>query len=118
MESTLTYYCGGCKTFKPISEFESNRDNISQFQTCSNCRQKRAGKRKKCAEINKSHKDQPEIIDIDYLDHILTELLEDAQENGLEFCFCYEIIIDNHSSTKEIANDVVELIEDIDKYNW
>ncbi|CAG8789741.1 8528_t:CDS:1, partial [Racocetra fulgida] len=76
------------------------------------------GKRKKCVEINKSYKDQPEIIDIDYLDHILTELLEDAQENGLEFCFCYEIIIDNHSSTKEIANDVVELIEDIDKYNW
>ncbi|CAG8809208.1 25297_t:CDS:1, partial [Racocetra persica] len=85
----------------------SNRDNISQFKTCSNCRQRPASKRKKCAEINESYKDQPEIIDIDYLDHILIELLEDAQENGLEFNFCYEIIIDDHSSTKEIANNVV-----------
>ncbi|CAG8745658.1 24027_t:CDS:2, partial [Racocetra persica] len=96
MEFTLTYYCSGCKTFKPKLEFKSNRDNISQFKTCSNCHRRLAN----------------------YLDHILIELLEDAQENGLEFNFCYEIIIDDHSSTKEIANNVVGLIEDIDKYNW
>ncbi|CAG8741598.1 129_t:CDS:2, partial [Dentiscutata erythropus] len=60
----------------------------------------------------------PKIIDIDYLGHIFSELLEDIQENGLEFHFCYEIIIDDHSLTKEIANNVVELIKDINKYNW
>ncbi|GES95944.1 hypothetical protein GLOIN_2v1778237 [Rhizophagus clarus] len=86
METSLTNtYCHGCKTFKALSEFMGHGANSisKQLKTCNNCRQRFTQKRKRSAVIN----NQPnilEVIDIDFLSEVITNLLEDTSSNNQE----------------------------------
>jgi len=63
-----------------------------------------------------------EIIDMDFLSEIILNLLEDISNNNELHLHCcvrnINIILTNEISTKELANKIVELIEDADGYNW
>jgi hypothetical protein len=76
-----------------------------QLKTCNIYHQRFAQKWKRCAEINNCLPDDLEIIDIDYLTEVVMNLLEDISQNNQElYLHC--------------ANNIVELIEDADRYNW
>ena len=53
---------------------------------------------------------------MDFLSDIIRGLLENISSNGLEFHFHCEI--NDNNSTKKVANEIIELIEDADNYNW
>ncbi|CAG8598226.1 9801_t:CDS:1, partial [Scutellospora calospora] len=49
-------------------------------------------KRKKLAEIDENQpEEQLKFIDINYLNDILTRLMDNVSVNGLEFHFCYQM---------------------------
>ncbi|GBB99646.1 hypothetical protein RclHR1_35920001, partial [Rhizophagus clarus] len=130
METSLTNtYCHGCKTFKALSEFMGHGANSisKQLKTCNNCRQRFTQKRKRSAVIN----NQPnilEVIDIDFLSEVITNLLEDTSSNNQELhLHCqvndvndvsYHRNSTNEYLSKELANKIIELIEDADGYKW
>lgn len=120
MELSLTHsYCNGCKTFKLFSEFigYKNESVSKQFKTCNNCRQRLAKKRKNNVEIDENQlNNQFEIIDVDFLSEIITNLLNDEPSNKLHL-HC-GVRISNHENSKEFVDKIVELIEDTDEYNW
>jgi hypothetical protein len=112
-------YCNGCKTFKASSEFIGSEANgiSKQLKTCNNCRQRFTIKRKKLEKTDDDLLDSElELVDLDHLSETITELLENVQS---ELHFHYEIDISNYNnSSKDIANEIVKLIEDADRYNW
>ena len=127
MESSLTNtYRHGCKTFKASSEFMGYRaSGISkQFKTCKNCRQRFTQKRKRSVETNNNQLNILEVVDIDFLSEVITNLLEEISSNNQELhlhCqvndISYKNLTNEHLS-KELANKIIELIEDADGYSW
>src|SRR5437016_5009611 len=120
MEPSLTNtYCYSCKTFKALSEFMGyGAGGISkQLKTCNNCRQRFTQKRKRSVEINNNIL---EVIDIDFLSELITDLLENTSSNNQELhlhCqvndISYKNLTNEHLS-KELANKIIELVEDAD----
>ena len=118
-------YCNGYKTFKISSEFIGYGTNgiSKQLKMCNTCHQRFAQKRKRCVKINNSQPDDLEIIDIDYLTEVVMNLLEDISQNNQELHLHCRISTNYENSikelsNKEIANNIVELIKDVDGYNW
>src|SRR5688500_8276099 len=125
MESSSTY-CHSCKTFKALSEFMGYGAGgiFKQLKTCNNCRQRFTQKRKRSVEINNNQPNILEVIDIDFLSEVITNLLEDTTSNNQELhLHCqvndssYKNLTNEHLS-KELANNIIEIIEDADGYNW
>ena len=65
-----------------------------------------------------------EIVDIDFLSKIILNLLEDTSSNNQHeelYLHCRvlsNINSTNEISTKKLANNIIELIEDADEYHW
>ena len=64
-----------------------------------------------------------EVVDIDFLSEVITNLLEEISSNNQELhlhCqvndISYKNLTNEHLS-KELANKIIELIEDADGYN-
>ena len=119
MEPSLTdAYCSGCKIFKLSSEFIDNEARgARKFKTCNSCCQRFSNKRKKPVRTNDNLLDSElEIIDLDFLSESVIEILENVQS---ELHFHCGINISNYNnSNKDLVNEIVELIEDADKYSW
>ncbi|GBB88527.1 hypothetical protein RclHR1_15060001 [Rhizophagus clarus] len=60
------------------------KEFLKKLKICNNCRQRFAKKRKRSAEINHDQTDVLEVIDIDILSEVITNLLEDASSNNQE----------------------------------
>jgi len=126
MESNT--HCTRCKAFKASSEFISYgaKGGSKQLKTCNNCRQrfqKSDKKRKRYVEKNDSQPSTLDIVDIDFFNEVITNLLENTFYNQEFHLHCqvsnnsYENST-NELSTKELANKIIELIEDADGYHW
>ena len=116
---TDTLYCSGCKTFKLSSAFTDNetRGASKKFKTCDSCHQRFSNKRKKPIRMDDNLLDSElEIIDLDFLSESVTGSLENVQS---EFHFHREINISSYNnSSKDLINEIVELIEDANEYSW
>ncbi|CAG8848383.1 922_t:CDS:1, partial [Racocetra persica] len=99
---------------------ENNINNIPiEFLTCNGCRQNSSNKRKRSITTDDTlFNDELEIIELDFLSESVVEVLENAQSNS-DFHFHCGINIRNYDgSNKDLASEIVEQIENADKYNW
>lgn len=124
---TSTYIgCTGCDQNLPIGEFMGSKANgdPKQFRTCVNCRDKskRSKKRQLDAEDDENDQEDAEIVEItdpvDICNHIM-QLLNVHSESAAPIQFQCNIdmsIFDK--SEKEIAEELIELIEDVDEFTW
>jgi hypothetical protein len=116
-------YCNCCKITKISSEFldKDKKGHPKQFRTCNNCRNRRR-ERPSVSNNNCDNEESLEIIEIEVLCQNLRELLNncDLENTNLSGTHLhYELDVSNFDgSAKKIANEIVELIEDIDEYNW
>ncbi|CAG8836807.1 9707_t:CDS:1, partial [Cetraspora pellucida] len=132
--------CSGCGNIKLISEFErlDVKGKLKQFCTCNDCHTKlveckNAKKRQleteehdQEIEENQENVDYFEIIDLNDLSRHFLQLQStySAQpDNNLDSAtpFHFQCGIDISTfdkSSKEIAEELVELIEDIDEFAW
>ena len=103
-----------------LSNPSTNLQDISkQYRTCTNCRQRFNNKRKRPAETNNLPDDELEIIDLEFLSEIVINLLKNTEPSGSELhLHCGVNISDCNDSNKNLANEIIELIEDADGYNW
>ena len=109
----MNNYCNGCKTFKASSEFNDN-NKAKEFKTCNDCCQRFSNKQKILDD--NLHNSELEVVDLDFLSKTIMELLEYVHS---ELNFHYKINISNYNnSNKDLANEIVELIEDADEYRW
>ena len=136
MESS-TLFCKSCKTLKASIDFMGfdAKETPKKFRSCRNCRQKfresnEKRKRKEFAETDDDN--QIEIIDMDFLSEIVHEnMLLSSSESHLHYKININSYVDlsltfpnedfentDDSLFKDLANEIVELIEDVDKYNW
>lgn len=125
--------CTGCGGVKPTSEFVrlAVTGKMKQFRTCNNCNnssteRKNAKKRQlETEEIDNQENDQVnldgfDIIEPNDLCSHFTQILDDhsAQpENPFQFQ-CDINISTFDKSPKEIAEELVELTEDVDEFAW
>jgi hypothetical protein len=122
MKSLTSFYCNCCKITKLASEFVDKDKNghPKQFRTCNNCR----NKRRERLLVNNicDNEESLELIEIETLCQNLRELLNNCDSentNLLAAQLRYRVDVSNFDdSAKKIANEIVELIEDIDEYNW
>jgi len=121
MDSSTNSYCNCCKIIKLASEFVDKDKNghPKQFRTCNNCRNKRRERLLVNSNIC-NNEECLETIEIETLCQNLRELLNNCDsENTSLLAAHYRIDVSNFDdSAKKIANEIVELIEDIDEYNW
>ena len=112
---TIGTYCSGCKTFKILSEFTNHtKDIFKQLKTCNNCRQRFTNKRKRSVTDDNQLNSEFEIVDLDLLSETIMKLLKNVQSE-LHFHCKINNSNDNNSS-KDLANEIVELIEVADEY--
>ncbi|KAF0448095.1 hypothetical protein F8M41_002671 [Gigaspora margarita] len=125
--------CTGCGGVKPTSEFVrlAVTDKMKQFHMCNDCNNsstecKSAKKRQlETEEIDNQENDQVnldgfDIIEPNDLCSHFAQILDDhsAQPENL-FQFQCDINISTFDkSPKEIAKELVELIEDVDEFAW
>lgn len=140
MESTaeITLFCTGCRITKSVNEFIGfGAKGISkQFRTCNNCRNRTAAnhkntkKRHTDTEINEEmeqeNEESLEIIEPDSFYDYIAQFFPSPLENNTEntenipsFHFKCEVDISSFDkSAKEIADELAELIEDVDEFRW
>jgi hypothetical protein len=92
-----------------------------QFRTCNNCRNRRR-KRPLFSSNICENGESLEVIEIEALCQNLEELLnnsdlENTSLSGMQLHYGLDVT-DFDGSAKKTANEIVEFIEDIDKYNW
>ncbi|CAG8698706.1 27998_t:CDS:2, partial [Racocetra persica] len=83
------------------------------------CCQKSSNKWKRSITTdNTLFNDALEIIELDFLSESVVEVLENSQSNS-DFYFHCGINIRNYDgSNKNLASEIIEQIENVDKYNW
>jgi hypothetical protein len=128
-----TSTCAGCRCVKPISEFMGLRAKGAQkkFRTCGNCRnrttQKHQSTKKRQLELeNNGETHVPEIIEPSTLSDHVAQLLNvhtmqlgntSGEMTALNFHYQLDVSTFN-KSTKEVADLLVEYIEDVDEFAW
>ncbi|CAG8496042.1 17232_t:CDS:1 [Cetraspora pellucida] len=116
--SSTDPFCDSCKKFKPVIEFMGHdaKNTPKRFQTCNYCRQRFSNKRKRSANTDDTFlANDLEIVELDCLSEIVVKFLESTQ-SGLHFHYGISIR-DYNGSDKELANEIVKLIENADEYN-
>jgi hypothetical protein len=132
MSETIT--CTGCRQKKLSDEFIGFgvKSNIKQYQTCNNCRtrntkQKEKTTKKRQLEVDSETNEIIEVTDLyDYTAQFLNLYsiqMENSngndKENIIPFCFKCQVDISTlDNSEKEIANTLVECIEEADDFAW
>ena len=139
MESTaeITFFCTGCRITKSVNEFMGfGAKGISkQFRTCNNCRNRTATNHKNTKkrhadieineEMEQENEEPLEIIEpdsfCDYIAQFFLSPLENNTENTENIPSSLKCEVDISSfdkSAKEIADELVEFIEDVDEFKW
>jgi hypothetical protein len=126
-----TFTCAGCRLTKPIGDFMgvTAKGTAKQFRTCSNCRnrtteQHQRGKKRQLEAERGEESNGLEIIEPTSLSDHVAELLNAYGENiptggKASFNFQYQMGISAfNKSAKEVADELVEFVEDADEFAW
>ncbi|CAG8535325.1 17876_t:CDS:2 [Cetraspora pellucida] len=137
--STLvsTLHCSGCDHTQSISEFISPGANntIKQYRTCAHCRsrttQLKRNKKKRQLEDDPEEdtideNTLEEVIDLNNLEDFIIQIIdlyklqsEGNLENMPPFHFECNIDISTlNKSTREVANELIVGIENVDEFKW
>jgi hypothetical protein len=125
-----TFTCGGCRRIKPIGEFMGlgAKGAEKQFRTCGNCRnrttQQHQSTKKRQLEIDGNEESHVETIEANSLSEYVAQSLNgyttqssNSQTTAFTFQYCMDISAFDKSA-KEIADQLVEFIEDVDEFAW
>ena len=135
METTtkVPLFCSGCRSTKPNNEFMGfeAKGALKQFRTCNNCHNRTAKQhmnaKKKQAEVEENEESQEndlEIIDLNSFSDYITEMFQlylTQLENNINVPFSFQCNINISTLNKlekEIVDELVEFIEDIDGFAW
>ncbi|CAG8546586.1 28904_t:CDS:1 [Dentiscutata erythropus] len=124
--TTEQIFCSRCKVNKDKSEFENPKPN-QKSGTCDTCRVQSKQYRKNIKLLNKNEI-LNEILNpnnlADYI-HKLFDLyiMENNKENnqlGFHFSCTVDIsfYIESSKEIKEITNNLINIVSDVDEYSW
>lgn len=123
---TLT--CAGCRRVKPMDEFMGlgAKGATKQFRTCGNCRTRTAQQsaKRRQPEIEGNEESHVEMIETSSLSEYVAESLnaytaQPSNSQTTAFTFKYQMDISAIcKSEKEVADQLVEFVEDVDDFAW